>query len=231
MNGLEMVQGFIQRGYTPWQAAALAGHAIQESGGNPSSVNPKEDAHGLLQFRLDRWENLQKYAGDQGKSPTDPNVQMDFIKHEMTNGSESKAGAGFLAAPDVANASAALKPYIRFGDNSAGTRLANAQGLYAGLNGPVGALDANAAPAPALAPPTVLPSSPDAAPAVAAAAPPGLGSQLGALGTLLSGPAAPGAAVPASPEPALQQIQMARPSGQSQQIAAALARAYGMIQS
>lgn len=228
MNGLEMVQGFIQRGYTPAQAAALAGHALQESGGNPASVNPKEDAHGLLQFRLDRWDNLQKFAKDGGRSPTDPNTQMDFIRHEMTNGSEAKAGAGFLAAPDVASASAALKPYIRFGDDSAGTRLGNATSLYSQLNGgPVGALATGAGPTnPANPAPSAAPMSiaPDAAPGGS------LASSLTDLGGSL-GASAPGqSAAPTGPDfLAMQQIQMPQANiGQSSQIAQALARAYGL---
>ncbi len=224
MDGLQIVQGLIARGYSAHQAAALAGHMLQESGGNPSAVNQKEGANGLMQWRLDRWDNLQKFAKDQGKSPTDPDVQLDFVRREL-DGPEKKAGAAFLAAPDVASASAALKPYIRFGDDSAGTRLSNATALYGKLNGPVGALDAAAAPAPQPGPPTVLASSPDAAPA----APPTATSALGNLASAMGG-GKQGGSAPAAPDflPA-QQIQMAQPQyGQSQQIAAALAKAYGI---
>lgn len=227
MDGLQIVQGLIARGYSAHQAAALAGHMLQESGGNPSAVNQKEGANGLMQWRLDRWDNLQKFAKDQGKSPTDPDVQLDFVRREL-DGPEKKAGAAFLAAPDVASASAALKPYIRFGDDSAGARLSNATALYGKLNGPVGALDAAAAPAPQPGPPTVLPSSPDAAPQ---GPPLPASNALANLGAALGGDK-PGAAPaqPTAPDflPA-QQIQMAQPQyGQSQQIAAALAKAYGL---
>jgi|SRR5882672_524227 len=239
MNGLEMVQGFIARGYTPAQAAALAGHALQESGGNAASVNPKEDAHGLLQFRLDRWDNLQKFAKDSGRSPTDPEAQMDFIRHEMTNGSEAKAGAGFLAAPDVASASAALRPYIRFGDNSAGTRLNNATNLYSQIGGaPVGALATGAAPAPVDPTNPADPTQSVAAPsaplslAASAAAPVGsLASSLGDLGKSLGGGQQQQAAAQSGPDfLAPQQIAMPQArTGQSAQIANAIARSYGFI--
>jgi hypothetical protein len=208
MDGLQIVQGLIARGYAPHQAAALAGHMLQESGGNPAAVNPDEGANGLMQWRLDRWDNLQKFAKDQGKSPTDPDVQLDYVGKELS-GPEKKAGAGFLAAPDVASASAALKPFIRFGDDSAGTRLANANGLFSQING--GA----AAPVGALA------STAPAAPAVTPAAPPSLSGQVGALGKALTG----------KPEDfaPLQALQMPQANnGQSQQIAAALAKAYGI---
>lgn len=208
MNGLEMVQGFIARGYTPAQAAALAGHALQESGGSGSAVNPNEDAHGILQFRGSRWQGLQDFAKVQGKNPTDPNLQMDYIKQEM-NGPEAKSSAGFLAAPDVASASAALKPYIRFGDDSAPARLANANNLFTQLSGtapaPVGALAS-------------APSDPSAAPAAAV---PTLSSQVGALGKTLAG-------TPPEFDP-IKPLQMPQANtGQSAQIAAALARSYGI---
>src|SRR5258708_5491679 len=130
MDGQTIMRGLIERGLSPVQAAALAGHSMQESGGNPADVNPKEDAHGLLNWRLDRWQGLQDFAKARGLPATDPNAQMDFMVHEL-HGPEAKASAGFLAATDLPSASAALKPFIRFGDNSAGTRLANAQGILA----------------------------------------------------------------------------------------------------
>lgn len=123
-----MMRGLIERGYSPVQAAALAGHALQESGGDPANVNPNEDAHGLLQWRLDRWKALQDFAKERGVAPTDPHLQLDFIGREL-GGSEAKSGAGFRAATDLPSASAALKSYIRFGDNSDQTRLNNARGL------------------------------------------------------------------------------------------------------
>lgn len=224
MNGLEIVQGLIQRGYPPHQAAALAGHMLQESGGNPAALNKDEGANGLMQWRGPRWDALQGYAKAQGKDPNDPNVQLDFVGQELA-GPEKRAGAGFLAAPDVASASAALKPYIRFGDDSAGARLGNAQSLYSQMNsGPVGALDAAAAPAPVAGPPMQLPS----APAAEAAPAPTLAGALGAAGTQMAGPQQ--AAAPQQPDFApLQQIQTGRPnSGQAQQIAAAIAKSYGI---
>jgi len=213
MDGLEIVRGLIARGYPAHQAAALAGHFLQESGGNPSAMNKDEGAFGLSQWRLDRRANLEAFARAQGKDPSDPNVQLDFVGHELS-GPEKKAGSAFLAAPDVASASAALKPYIRFGDDSAGTRLANANGLFQqiGAPAPVGALAA--APAAPPVPVGALAATPSA-PA------PTMAQGLGALGKTLAGPQ--------------EQFDPVRPLqlpqaniGQSQQIASALARAYGI---
>lgn len=215
MDGLQIVQGLIARGYSPQQAAALAGHALQESGGNPAAVNPSEGANGLFQWRGSRWDALQDFAKSSGKSPNDPDVQLDFVGKELA-GPEKKAAGAFLAAPDVASASAALKPYIRFGDDSDGARLANANNLFTQLNG---APAAPAAPVGALA---AAPGPPiDITTTLAAPAPPSLSGQVGALGKALTG------SEPQFDPVAPLQMPRANP-GQSQQIAAAIAKQYGI---
>lgn len=170
--GAFVFNGLIQRGYSPVHAAALAGHTVQESGGNPNALNEGEGAHGLLQWRLDRWQNLQNFAKERGVDPSDPNLQLDFIAKEMA-GPEAKAGAKFNAATDLPSASAALKSYIRFGDKSDDTRLSNARGFLSGQAGmlPSPAVSASAAPAPA-----AEPAAASLAPTVAA--PPDDGGQL-----------------------------------------------------
>lgn len=131
MTGAEIYSALLQRGYSPEHAAALGGHMLQESGGDPSNVNQKEDAHGLLQWRGDRWTGLKNYAVSRNASPEDPNVQLDYVAREMA-GPEAKSGAAFMAAGDLPSASAALKGYIRFGDNSDATRLQYGQSLLGG---------------------------------------------------------------------------------------------------
>jgi hypothetical protein len=124
-QGSAIFGGLTARGLSPVHAAVLVGNMQQESSLDPTQVNPKEDAHGLLQWRLDRWQALQDFAKARGTSPTDRETQLDFIGHEM-GGSERKAGSKFMAATDLPSANAALKSYIRYGDNSGDTRLANA---------------------------------------------------------------------------------------------------------
>jgi hypothetical protein len=232
MNGLDMMRGFIARGYTPTQAAALAGHALQESGGDPTNVNQAEGAHGLLQWRNDRWQGLQDFAKSQGKDPNDPEVQMDFVGREMS-GPEAKGSAAFRNSTDVASASAALKPYIRFGDNSAGTRLNNSVGLLNQYNGGNAPPAAGAAPQDPVSPidPTSTGSPPLSlsAPVGALATPaPTTGQVLQDLGSKLA-PSGGGNSAPAQPDYlAPQQIAMPQANvGQSQQIAQALAKSYG----
>lgn len=156
MDGNTIYRGLLDRGYAPAQAAAIAGNVVQESGGNPDALNDREGAHGLLQWRLDRWQGLQDYAKAHGTAPNDPNAQLDFIQQEM-NGPEKRSAAPFFAAQDVASANSALKNYIRYGDASEATRLANAKGF-------LGQSDTAAAPM-AMAGPTAAADAPSSSPA------------------------------------------------------------------
>lgn len=170
-DGQWLYNGLIQRGYAPYQAAALAGHMLQESGGNPAAVTQEQGApsNGLLQWRGDRFGNLQNFAKSQGKDWRDPNVQLDFIGREMS-GPEAKAGASFNASTDVPSASAALKSYIRFGDNSADKRLSNAQNIFNQANSQGGA---PSGPSPAdVAGPSASPPLGPVAPVASTAATP-----------------------------------------------------------
>jgi hypothetical protein len=121
----------MQRGFSPIQAAALAGNMQQESEFNSSAPNPGEGAFGLLQWRLDRLQNLNAFAAKRGTSISDINTQLDFIKWEMA-GPEAAHGQAFMNAKTIDEANAALKGYIRYGDNSEGTRLKNAD-VFAGI--------------------------------------------------------------------------------------------------
>jgi len=129
-NGIKIYQKLLQRGIAPVQAAALAGNWQQESGFDPGAWNAKEGAGGMGQWRLDRLDALKKYAASKGTNWTDPDTQIDFALNEL-HGSEKTAGAKFFSAKDVASANAALKSYIRYGDNSEGTRLGYAKAFAA----------------------------------------------------------------------------------------------------
>ena len=122
-------QYLVSKGYQPHQAAALIGNMMQESSLNPSATNPKEGAYGLIQWRQSRLQGLQDFARTRGTDPSDPQTQMDFIGQEM-QGPEAKSGSAFMSAPDLPSTNAALKQYIRYGDNSEQTRLSNALGLF-----------------------------------------------------------------------------------------------------
>jgi len=125
LTGDMLFQGLLSRGFNRAQAAALVGNMKQESEFRPGVVNPGEGAQGLIQWRQDRLTNLKNFAAQNGQDYTDPNAQLDFIVHEM-QGPEAKNAAGFLQANDVQSANAALKKYIRYGDNTEPVRLKNA---------------------------------------------------------------------------------------------------------
>lgn len=129
----DVMQRLIARGLSPVHAAALVGHGIQESSLDPAAYNPKEDAFGMIQWRGDRLANLRRFAAERGVRPDDRDTQLDFILKEMS-GPEAKAGSAFFAAADLPAAHAALKRYIRYGDNSDAPRLAHAQALL-GITG------------------------------------------------------------------------------------------------
>jgi len=138
-SGPEVVQMLMQRGLSPVQAAALAGHMSQESGFNPAAYNPQEGAFGLIQHRLDRRDALNNFAGSRGVAPTDLPTQLDFILQEMRTTEKNRGGADFLAGGDLPTLHAALKRYIRYGDDSDAKRIANAQALLGGTGGAVAA--------------------------------------------------------------------------------------------
>lgn len=124
----DVMARLVARGLSPVQAAALVGHGIQESSLNPNAFNQGEGAFGINQWRLDRLDNLKRFANDRGVPHNAIDTQLDYTLHEM-RGPESKAGSAFFAATDLPSAHAALKRYIRYGDNSDATRLAHASRL------------------------------------------------------------------------------------------------------
>lgn len=161
-------QGLMARGFNAAQAAALVGNMQQESNFSTGALNPGEGAFGLIQWRNERRDNLNAFAAAQGKSPTDLGTQLDFIKHEMT-GAEAGNSRAFLTATDVASANHALHQYIRYGDNTEGTRLANAQAVAGGRYPAGGSTASSADNAPVIA----VAQTPQTA------APPNMGSMLG----------------------------------------------------
>lgn len=130
-TGQEVMQLLMARGLDPVHAAALTGHMVQESGLNPEAYNEKEGAYGLLQHRLDRLDALRKFASDRGAPTSDIGTQLDFALKEMST-TEKKAGDAFFAGKDLPSAHAALKRFIRYGDNSDAPRLGKAQELLGG---------------------------------------------------------------------------------------------------
>lgn len=75
-------------GQMGWQrpaAAGIAGNVAQESGValTPGAVGDNGNAIGLAQWNGPRAQALQTYARERGKSWNDPQVQVQFLNHEI----------------------------------------------------------------------------------------------------------------------------------------------------
>lgn len=95
-------------GYSPEAAAGILGNMKQESSFDPLAGGDKEGgqatAHGLFQWRGDRFTNLQKFAADQGKSWKDAYTQLDFMDHELKRGGYGKAYQALQGAKTASQA-------------------------------------------------------------------------------------------------------------------------------
>ena len=85
-NQQQAYQYLIAQGYTPVAAAGIVGNLVQESGVNPT-VNPGDSgtAHGIAQWRGDRWSGLQDYAKQNKGSVNDLNTQLGYLDYELRN--------------------------------------------------------------------------------------------------------------------------------------------------
>jgi hypothetical protein len=85
-NQQQAYQYLIAQGYTPVAAAGIVGNLVQESGVNPT-VSPGDSgtAHGIAQWRGDRWSGLQDYARQNRGSVNDLNTQLGYLDYELKN--------------------------------------------------------------------------------------------------------------------------------------------------
>lgn len=85
-NQQQAYQFLIAQGYSPVAAAGIVGNLVQESGVNPT-VNPGDSgsAHGIAQWRGDRWSGLQDYAKQNRGSVNDLNTQLGYLDYELKN--------------------------------------------------------------------------------------------------------------------------------------------------
>lgn len=123
----ELYGALRQEGFNHAQSSAILGHAERESDIGVKS-NPREGADGIIHWRLDRLQKLRAFAAARGeKGNGSLKTQAAFLRHEMTTDPlERRKSEAFRRSEGVAEASAALKPYIRYGDNSTATRTQNA---------------------------------------------------------------------------------------------------------
>lgn len=111
--GQRAYQFYVNKGYSPVQAAALAGNAMAESAGRPTVTGDAGKALGLFQWHPDRQANLQRFAASQGLDPRAEETQLAFKDWEFRN-TEAGPGRKLFAAqtPEEANAAvlASLRP-------------------------------------------------------------------------------------------------------------------------
>ncbi|WP_036291592.1 phage tail tip lysozyme [Methylosinus sp. PW1] len=112
-------------GWTPEAAAIAAGNAQQESeimsNGRPGD---RGTAHGLFQWRNERFAALKAFAAARGKPWTDFATQVDFFAREARSRSGTR---GWANVTDLRRAGAIGWDFERYGDNSTGARVANAR--------------------------------------------------------------------------------------------------------
>jgi tail lysozyme len=73
----------VGKGLLDFQAAAVVGNLQQESGLSPLAIAPAEGAHGIAQWRLDRWQSLLAFAAGASRDPLSFDVQLEFLWHEL----------------------------------------------------------------------------------------------------------------------------------------------------
>ena len=110
--GQRAFQFFVSRGYSPAQAAALAGNAMVESGGRTTAVGDQGRARGVFQWHPDRQANLRSFASRLGQDPSAELTQLQFKDWELQN-TERTAGERLRAAQTPQEANNAVLASLR----------------------------------------------------------------------------------------------------------------------
>lgn len=95
-----------KKGYAPYQAAAMAGHIVQESGVRPDAVGDNGTAYGIAQWRGPRQAALYDYAKSTGQDVRNLDTQLGFLDREL-NTTEKTAGDALRASTDIRGATRA----------------------------------------------------------------------------------------------------------------------------
>lgn len=104
---------FIRKGWKPHQAAGIVGNLMAESGVQPTGPSGDNGtAHGLGQWREDRFENLKKFSASHGWNWRDMDAQLEFVQHEL-EGAEKSAGDKIRSATNVQEANDGMIAYER----------------------------------------------------------------------------------------------------------------------
>lgn len=80
-----------EHNFTPAQAAGIAANAGYESSFNVGATGDKGTAHGLFQWRFDRYAGLQEFASRPGENINSWETHIDYMVHELRSGSSYQA--------------------------------------------------------------------------------------------------------------------------------------------
>jgi len=132
-RGQEIAQKLQAMGWSPAQAAGMAGSLMQESQGKADAVNSKSGAYGVAQWLGSRVKDFKEFSGKdlKGSSLDD---QLKFMDYELRKGKERAAGLRLMASesPEMA-AHVHRKYYERPGEEEANDvrRVSFANGIMA----------------------------------------------------------------------------------------------------
>ena len=79
----KIYSSLLDKGYNTNAAAGITGNLWHESGGFGGGAGDSGTAHGIAQWRGDRWTKMQEYAKSKGKDPNDLNTQVDYLDQEL----------------------------------------------------------------------------------------------------------------------------------------------------
>ncbi|WP_280458172.1 phage tail tip lysozyme [Nocardia carnea] len=89
---LEVMKYLIEEhGFTPAQAAGIAANVAYESSFNVGATGDNGTAHGLFQWRFDRYAGLQEFASRPGENINSWETHIDYMVHELRSGSSYQA--------------------------------------------------------------------------------------------------------------------------------------------
>jgi hypothetical protein len=137
----EVINGLVARGVPMHVATGVAMNFRDESAYNTGiqELNPHNGrgGYGLAQWTGPRRDALERYAASQGKSPDDPDMQLDYFMQENA-GPEAKAWQSVVNSPD---AQTAAVNFVNNWERPAAQHAAARSARYRGVGGAGVAVD------------------------------------------------------------------------------------------
>lgn len=109
-TGNTIANKLVKMGWSPQQAAGIAGSFLQESTGSANAENPTSHAYGLGQWLGSRVRDFEKFTGKPLRGST-LDEQLAFFNYEVRQGKEQSAGKKLMAATTPEEAALAHSKY------------------------------------------------------------------------------------------------------------------------